>query len=433
MPDAPIVLATTTAGVLTTLVAVVTPAWRTLEGHAGLGVGSRVSAPSRTRRVMVASQLAAALVLLVIAGLCLTTMRRLQTIPLGFDPSSVLSIELSFAKATPKATVVHAAERIRASLASSPLVNGVSYVSPWVYADNSGTSMGITPEAYVPRAGEDTLVGIIMAGPGFFDVIKLPVREGRPISVEDVIESRSVLLVNDTFARKYYGNHSPIGRRVRLPHSERPLSAEIVGLVADARHYGVRSDPWPMVYLPAGCEACGGDHPRLLVHTRASAAALRQAVESVGTVAQVENILPLDDSVAALISGERLLATLSALIALVAITLAALGLYGLVAYGVSRRYTEFGIRLALGATPGSIHKLILKEALAIAGAGAVAGTLCAILAARVVERVVTNSASLEWPTLALAAIGLFIVALSAGWLPASRASRTDPAATLRAE
>ena len=432
-PDLTIIVATVAAGALTTLVAVVAPAWRTLQAPTELGAGARVSARSGTRRLMVALQLAAALVLLVVAGLCLTTMRRLQAVPLGFDPTSVLSVELSFPKATPGATVVETTERIRASLASSSLVSGVSYVSPWVYADNSGTSMGVVPVDYVPKPGEDTLTGIILAGPGFFDVIKLPVRQGRPLSTEDVTESRPVLLINEAFARKYYGDRSPIGLRLRLPHPKGPVTNEIIGVVADARHYGVRSEPWPMAYLPLGCGACGEDRPRLLVHTGASIPAIRQAVESVSPVAQAEQILPLDESVRALISGEHLLATLSVVIAAVAVALAALGLYGLVAYGASRRRTEFGIRLALGATPGRIRSLILKETMLISGLGVIAGLVGAVFAARGVERLVADSATLDWQTPVLAAAGLLTVALVAGWLPALRASNTDPATTLRAE
>jgi predicted permease len=435
-PDATIVVATTAAGLATTFLAVVAPAWRTLHGQAALGAGSRVSARWGARRAMVASQLAAALVLLVIAGLCLTTMRRLQAVPLGFDPSSVLSVELSFPKDTPGATVVGVYERIRARLASSPLVASVSYVAPWVYADNSGSSMGITPADYVERPGEDTLAGTIMAGPDFFDVMRMPVREGRPFAPDDVLGRRRVLLVNETFARKYFGDRSPLGLRVRLPHPKGPVTSEIIGVVNDARHYGVRADVWPMAYLPAGCGSCGSDRPRLLIRTAtraAGTAALRTEIESVDAMAQVEGIRPLDESIGAVISGERLLATLSTVVAVVAITLAALGLYGLVAYDVSRRHTEFGIRLALGATPGSIHSLIVKETFAIAAAGVVGGGVCAVLAARFVGRLVANSAALDWQTLSIAGVGLLIVALIAGWLPASRASHADPAKTLRAE
>ena len=387
-PDTSIVLATATAGLLTTFLAVVAPAWRSLNGQTTLGAGSRVSPRWGTRRALVASQLAAALVLLVIAGLCLTTMRRLQTVPLGFDPSSVLAVELSFPRNTPATTVIETTERIRSRLVSSSLVQSVSYVSPWVYADNSGTSMGIVPADYVSKPGEDTLTGTIMAGPDFLDVVRIPLRQGRSFSAEDVTGQRPVLLVNETFARKYFGDKSPLGLRVRLPHPKGPVTSEIVGVVSDARHYGVRSDVWPMAYLPAGCGSCGSDGPRLIIRTAstaAGAAPLRAAIESVDPVAQVEDIRPLNDSVRLVIAGERLLATLSTFVAAVAVALAALGLYGLVAYGVSRRQTEFGIRLALGATPGNIHVQILKETFAIAAVGVIAGVACAVLAARFVD------------------------------------------------
>ena len=435
-PDVMIVVATMAAGLATTFLAVVAPAWRTLKGQAALGAGSRVSARWGAHRTMVASQLAAALVLLAIAGLCLTTVRRLQSVPLGFDPSSVVSVELSFPRDTAGPTVVQTIERIRTHLEQLPLVENASYVAPWVYADNSGTSMGITPADYVARPGEDTLAGVVMAGPDFFDVMRMPLQRGRSFAPDEVIGHREVLLVNETFARKYFGDKSPLGLRVRLPRPGGPVTSEIIGVVRDARHYGVHADIWPMVYLPAGCGSCGSDRPRLIVRTATSAtplAILRTEIESIDPIAQVESVYPLDESIGAVISAERLLATLSTVVAAIAIALAALGLYGLVAYGVTQRLTEFGIRLALGATPGSVHALVLKETFGLAIAGVVVGTVCAVLAGRFVQRLVTNSAALDWQTLSVAAIGLLAVALAAGWFPATRAARTDPAGTLRAE
>lgn len=435
-PDATIVAATAMAGFATTFLAVVAPAWRTLDGQAALGAGSRVSTRLGVSRAMVASQLAAALVLLVVAGLCLTTLRRLESVPLGFDTSSVLSVELSFPKDTAGSRVMQTTERIRATLAASPQVSSASYVSPWIYADNSGASMGITPAGYTPAPGEDTLAGTIMAGPDFFDVVKIPILQGRTLSIDDITGQRAVVLVNETFARKYFGTRSPVGMLVQRPHPQGRVTSEIVGVVADARHYGVRADVWPMVYLPAGCDSCGQNRPRLLIRTAttaAGAAAIHREIDSVDAIAQVEEIRPLDESIGAVISGERLLATLSTVVASVALTLAALGLYGLVAYGVSRRRQEFGIRLALGATPRRLRALVLTETFVIAGAGLATGAGGSILAARLVEQLVAGSATLDWQTLSVAATALVGVALLAGWLPALRASQADPARTLRAE
>ena len=141
----------------------------------------------------------------------------------GFDPSSVVSVELSFPRDTAGPTVVQTIERIRTHLEQLPLVENASYVAPWVYAtvssyvapwDNSGTSMGITPADYVARPGEDTLAGVVMAGPDFFDVMRMPLRWGRSFAPDEVIGHREVLLVNETFARKYFGDKSPLGLRV---------------------------------------------------------------------------------------------------------------------------------------------------------------------------------------------------------------------------
>jgi putative ABC transport system permease protein len=434
-PDPAILLATTALALAAAFLAVVLPAWRTSVRHFVPGSGARVSDRWNSRRAMVATQLATALVLLVVAGMCLSTVRRLQSVPLGFDPSAVLSIEASLPKGTAADEAVRTIERVRAGLAASPLIDAASYASPGVYADNSGTSMGVVPAEYVPRPGEDTLAGVIIAGPDFFEVIRLPIREGRTFDAGDVGERRRVVLVNEAFARKYYGDRSPIGARVRTPNPEQPVISEIIGLVRDARHYGVRSDVWPMVYLPAACVSCGSDRHQLLIRTRGSvnAGELRAAIEGIDARVQVENVRSLGDGVAEVISGERLLATLTGVVAVVAIALAALGLYGLLAYGVSRRRTEFGIRLALGASPRDIHRLVLGETFWIAGIGTFVGGAISLLAARLMERVLTHPAPFDWRLVPIAAIGLLAVALLAGTLPARRAAHADPARTLRAE
>jgi hypothetical protein len=295
--------------------------------------------------------------------------------------------------------------------------------------DTGGSSMGIVPDGYTAASGEDTEAGVIVAGPGFFDVLRIPLQQGRAFATSDVSSSTRAVIVNETFVNRYFPDRIALGRFVRIPGPQ-PALREIVGVVADVRHYGLRADPWPMAYLP-------GTRPdaQLLMRVRdasAARAAVRAAVSS-EAVAQIETIRPLGDAVVALISREQMLARLSGIVAALALALAALGLYGIVAYGVMCRRAEFGIRLALGAPPIHIRRLVLGETMKLVAGGIGVGLVLSVPASRAMSTFVAESPAMDPRTAGLATLCLAAIALIAGWLPAWRASRTDPAVTLRAE
>jgi predicted permease len=430
----PVILAVaTTLGMVSALAAITLPAWwpaTSGTSHASLSPAARVTRRPVTSRTTVAIQLAAVLVLLVVAALCLSMLHRLRTVDLGFDASSVAAVNLSFPKAAPAPRLSIVFEDVRRSLEASPAIESASYAFPPVY-DSGGTSMGIAPAGYTPRPGEDIGAGVISVGPGFFTTLRIPVKEGRALESSDITGGTPVVIVNQTFARRYFSGRTAVGETVRIPALPEPTISTIVGVVGDVRHYGVRTEPWPMVYQP-GVSASG----MLLVRHREPAAAvtaIRTAVEAVGAPAQIEAIHPLADVVAAMVSRERLLAVLSSGVALVATALAALGLYGIVAYGVTCRRSEFGIRLALGARRGDVQRLVLRETLTIVAVGMTTGIAGAVAASRLLARIVPGSPPLDWMLLSSAVIGLVAVALLASWIPAWRASLTDPALTLRAE
>ena len=429
-PDLTILAVTGALGIVGALVAVTLPAWRSAKAAGALGAGVRVVPRMIGGKTMVAAQLSMVLVLLVVAGLCLTTVRRLQNVGLGFDPTSVMVIDPSFSKKTPDARAAAAFERIRENLATVPGISAVTYAFPEVY-DEGGTSMGIVPDGHVAMPGEDTEAGVVVIGPGFFETLRIPLREGRIYEAYEILNPGQRVVVNERFARKYFAGQSAIGKRLRVPSPAGPVFKEIIGVVGDARHYGVRADPWPMVYTPFGSQR----EARLLVRSEGplSIASLQATIEQVDTSVQVESIRPLSDSINELIGSERLLASLSSVVAGLAVVLAALGLYGVVAHGVSCRAREFGVRLALGASPRDIQGLVFRETMTLAVMGACAGILAAIVAARLMSSLVSDSAPLDWQTGTTATLLLLVVAGVAGWVPAWRASRSDPATTLRAE
>ena len=428
-PDWTVFAVAALLGIAAALFAITIPSWRpaTAASHAS---AARVTRRPVMSRAAVALQLATVLVLLVVAGLCLAMLQDLRRVDLGFAADSVATVELSFPKRVPPADVASTLERIRRSLAETDGIESTSYAFPSVY-DLGGTSMGIAPVGYSPAPGEDIGAGTIVVGPGFFATLRIALREGRDFEQADMRDGESVVVVNETFARRYFKGRSALGESVRLPAMPTPKVSRIVGVVADVRHYGVRSQPWPMVYQPGGSS---GAH--LLVRGRdqaATSAAIRAAAESVGAPAQIESIRPLTDVVAAMVSRERLLAVLSSGVAIVALSLAVLGLYGVVAYGVACRRSEIAIRLALGARRLDVQRLVMRDTLAIVAIGVACGLAGAVAAAGVLARLVPASPELSGPLLARAALGLAAVALVASWIPSWRASHTDPAATLRSE
>jgi ABC-type lipoprotein release transport system permease subunit len=245
----------------------------------------------------------------------------------------------------------------------------------------------------------------------------------------DVSSSTGAVIVNETFVKRYFPDRVALGRHVRVPGPQ-TARREIVGVVKDVRHYGLRSAPWPMAYLP-GASPDG----QLLMRVRdaSGAEALVRSAVSSEAGAQIETIRPLGDAVVALISQEQLLARLSGIVAALGLALAALGLYGVVAYAVTCRRSEFGIRLALGAPPNHIWRLVLRETMTLVGAGIAVGLVLSLLASRAMSAFVAESPAIDPRTAGVATLCLATIALIAGWFPAWRASRTDPAATLRAE
>jgi len=310
-----------------------------------------------------------------------------------------------------------------------------SYAWPGIYG-NGGWSGGIEIEGRPAAAGEDNEVGMISAGPGFFDAIGMGLLEGRYLNSQDQNDKPPVAVVNASFARHYFGGGAALGRRVEMPGMPRVVR-EIVGVVRDARHYGVREKVMRMVYLPAWNEQGGGFFVRTQAGARALSGTIRAEVAAIDKTAQVEGIRPLKTEVNDMISQERLTATLCSVLGGLAVALAAIGLYGVVAYSVSRRTSEFGIRMALGAQRGDVERLVLRQTVAMMVAGVAAGLAAALVLAHILSKAIAGMLYGVSPEdgmiFAGAALLLAVIALFAAFLPARRASRIDPTIALRYE
>jgi predicted permease len=393
--------------------------------------GQRVIGSTWSGRLLLAGQLALSLPLLIGAGLFVETLHNLKSSDLGFHAENVVTFDLSYPKGTSDDRLRQACGEIKQRLESHSGVIIASYGSS-VYGD--GGWSGSVDVIGNPSPGKDNDVGLISAGPGFFEAIGLGLLQGRYLSSQDQAEKPPIAVVNESFARHYFGSNSAIGQRIKLGF-EPQIIREIVGVVRDAKHYGVRERVWRMVYLPAR----KGDsffvrstlNPQLLSGT------IRADVAASDKVLQVEEIRPLEKVVNDMISQERLTALLSSIFGALACLIAAIGLYGVVAYGVSRRTNEFGIRMALGAQRGDIRSLVLRQTLAVIVCGVAIGIGSAVVVVRLLASTINGMLYRIKPTdISLfmgATISLVAIALLAGFLPARRASRVDPMVALRYE
>jgi predicted permease len=391
----------------------------------------RITASSSTGRLLLVGQLALALPLLIGAGLFLETLRNLKSSDLGFRPENVVTFGLSFPKGTSEDRLRQGYAEIKERLESHPGVLVASYGSS-VYGDGGwSSSVDVIGN---PSPGKDNDVGLISAGPGFFEAIALGLLQGRNLNSQDQAEKPPVAVVNESFARHYFGSNSAIGQRIKLGF-EPQVIREIVGVVRDAKHYGVRERVWRMVYLPAR----KGDSffVRSTLNTQLLSGAIRADVAASDKVLQVEELRPLETVVNDMISQERLTALLSSAFGVLACLIAAIGLYGVVAYGVSRRTNEFGIRMTLGAQRGDIRTLVLRQTLAVVLCGVAIGIGGSLAVVRLLSSAINGMLYGIKPTdISLfmgATISLVAIALLAAFLPARRASRVDPMVALRYE
>ena len=391
--------------------------------------GTRSSFRVAALRPFVAAQVAFSLAVLFLGGLFVLSFVRLAGVNPGFASDNVLLLSLETVRRAPpeeqRTALMQVLERLRGvsgvGAASSAEFNVLG--RPWTYG------------VRVPGSGETFEASIAPVLPQFFETMRIPPVAGRTFAESDVRGARPVLVVNETFAHKYFGGQPGVGRTIPARFGVETDTAdgyEVVGVVRDVR-FDLRQSPAPTIYLPMPLRSNGTLHVRTAADDAALTARLREEVRAASPLFRVASITTQSQVVTETILRERLLAMLAGFFALVGLLLAAIGLYGVLSYAVDQRTREIGIRLALGARPAAVVRAIVADAALTTAAGAACGLVAGLYLSRFVESLLFDVTALDVSSLALPAGLMMAAALFAAAVPAWRATRVDPVIALRDE
>ncbi|HEY6270697.1 MAG TPA: ABC transporter permease [Terriglobales bacterium] len=387
---------------------------------------------------LVIAQVALSLLLVIGAGLFLRTLWNLQAVELGYPKEKLLMVTVDGATAGYKGAQLSSLWRdLTDRLRALPGIQGATYSINGLF---SGSESGdeIDVEGFTPQNDKDKSSRFDTAGPQYFSTVGIPLLLGREFGAQDTASSPKVCVINDAFAKKFFANRSPIGRHVTEKFGDRRTTFEVVGVAKDARDHRLRGEVPPRFYIP-GDQLMDGppDWSTFEIRTAGDPEQILSAVQKtilgVNGDLPINNARPLEENIDRANDQPRMIARLCTIFGLIALLLAATGLYGVLSYGVARRTNEIGIRMALGAGRGNVIGMILRETGIMIVIGVVAGVAAAVGAAKLVASRLYGLSTMDPITLAVATVILALVALLAGYIPAARAARVNPTAALRHE
>jgi len=403
------------------------------EGGRGSTGGSR---GERVRRTLVVAQVSLAVVLLIGAGLLTRSFDQLTRVNMGFDPAHVLTAQLraSGARYDSSDAVNQFYDAVLTDLAHTPgvLAAGATNVIPT--QGRMGTALRIEGEPVDETNLPD--FGYVSVRGGYFEALHVPILSGREYDASDKPDGEKHVIINNAAARRFFPKGDAVGRRIQIGPNPSATWMTIIGIAGDIRDEGLAVPAKPMMYANHAQEAW---ERSLSVVIRTSgdplsaATALRNAVKATDPTLAVRDIRSLDDVVGSSLAARRFSLGLAFSFAVVALILAAVGVYGVLAFSVTSRAKEFGLRLALGATARAVLLLVVREGLTWATLGLVVGVAGAVAAARMLAGMLFGVSPLDASTYVAVALGLLVVVLAACLVPAVRATRVDPLTSMQAE
>jgi predicted permease len=378
----------------------------------------------RLGRSLVVAQVAMTLVLLVTAGAFVRSLQNLRTLDIGFNKQNVLMFELDARQTGYKgAQLTSLYDRLLERISGLPGVQS-SALSRVAYSRGIWGDSIVVPgdrEAHVIRGNFIT--------PRYFETLGVSLRAGRAFGPQDSLTAPKTAIVNQTMARKFFPETSPLGRHFRFAGGD--ADTTIVGVVRDFTYNHIREDTPPLIFLPYAQSP--GNLPHLAVRTSGNAAEIRQAIKEVASSLPVITTSRLTDLVDRTLATEELVARLATFFGLLAICLASIGIYGVLSYAVAGRTNEMGIRLALGARPWQLRWIVLRDMLGLVAIGTGLGVAGAAAGERLVANLLFGLKGADPVTLIGASLLLLGIATAAAYWPARQASRIDPLVALRYE
>ena len=445
-PDVRVLLFTFATCLVTGVLFGIAPAWRGSRTNAtgALNANARSAGGTATQTgrwipmTLIVAQVMLSVVLLAVAGLLLRTLGNLRAQDLGFNRTNVLLIEMNpkFAGYTPERlnglydrilTRVDALPGVRsASISGAPPMNHGSWGSP------------IFIDGHVPGPDEDVSTYLNRVSQGYFETLGIPLLRGRTIDARDTENAVKSVVVNQTLAEKYFPNGEALGHSFKVADPAVIGTWQIVGIVRDAKYMSASEKPQPFAYL-ALPQLTDDDRYGYCLQIRSVGDPAKIVGEVRAALAEVDPNLPilqtrtLEEHVDSLIDEQKFVSQLAGAFALLALALASIGLYGVISYGVVRRTSEFGVRMALGAPKGSILWLVLRESLVLLAVGVVVGVPAGLAATRAIRAGLYGVSASDPLTFVGAVLLIAVVLLAGSYIPAWRATRIDPMVALRCE
>jgi len=408
----------------------------TLKNQAGQPSAAKGAA--RFRLVLATSQIALSMLLLASSGFFVKSLLNVSRINLGINVDHVITFGLSpdlNGYAVDRARLLF--QRLENELRAAPGVTAVTLSNVPILSSNN-RSRNIAVQGFKAGPDTDSNARYNKVGPGYFSALGIPLIAGREFTDADTVNSPKVAIVNQTFAKKFGLGHDAVGKLMGpgVQGYRNPLDTTIIGVVADAKYSDVKQQVPPQYFLPYRQDTgLGAMH----VYVRTSgdigqaAPAITAAVKRLDPDLPIENLVTLPEQVRDNTFLDRMMTTLSTAFALLATLLAAVGLYGVLAYTVAQRTREIGLRMALGAAPGRVRGMVLQQVAIMTLAGGLVGLAGAVGVGRAAQSILFQMSGADPVVLALSAVALALVALCAGFIPAYRASRLDPMRALKYE
>ena len=396
------------------------------------------SSHHRLRSLLVVSEVALALVLLIGAGLLARSFVSVLSVSPGFDPKNVLVTRI-FLDNTSYHTAVQSTAYYRTLMEKIRTIPSVVSVGGATALPMSEVGVDFNRpyrrEEDPDFGGGSPTTGVRSVTPDYFKAMGIAVKDGRSFTDDDRMDTTIVAVVNETLAHRAWPNESPVGKRLVLDYNRGKYAYEVVGVAADTRFYGLKSTPGPEIFIPHA------QNPYLILNVvirtssnpKLLARAVEQEVNKLDPGQPVHSMVTMDELVSASVAADRFSMLLLGVLSVIALILAAIGIYGIVAYLVTQRTREIGLRMALGAKPGTVLTLILSESFKLAVFGLVIGMIAALALNRLISSLLFRVSSTDVLTFAGITLTLAVVALAAAYIPARRAARVDPMIALRQE